>query len=153
MAHLRSIIQEGSPENAGLIAAARDIISRLNYSAWCFFWFWHRLPATLTVLLMMTLPDQSITPVYPSNIVALLSLNQLCFLFLLSYSIASPLKIRTATNVLFLDAVSQRNRASFHENSVRHNVLCFPLIFLSFFFLDFCLTLSRIAERFLWEYK
>ena len=33
MAHLRSIIQEGSPENAGLIAAARDIISRLNYSA------------------------------------------------------------------------------------------------------------------------
>jgi len=34
MAHLRSMIQEGSPENAGLIAAARDIISRLNYSAW-----------------------------------------------------------------------------------------------------------------------
>lgn len=33
MAHLRSMIQEGSPENAGLIAAARDIISRLNYSA------------------------------------------------------------------------------------------------------------------------
>lgn len=33
MAHLRSIIQEGSPENAGLIAAARDIISRINYSA------------------------------------------------------------------------------------------------------------------------
>lgn len=33
MAHLRSIIQENAPENADIIAAARDIISRLNYSA------------------------------------------------------------------------------------------------------------------------